>query len=666
MDLAAAWTKTVETTKSGWRWSATQTTAGLNAAGPVCAPLAVRWDAEADRRKDLRTPEHLKELIAAQRDHNTARALASQAGHQRKAARAGSKNPLSTSRRSARAAHRATQQQEDAARRELRTARTNYPMTLRALAVRAHAAHAVPGVAASAWMTEVGHHLTIWPGAVSAAVIAANAAALRLGRRMAVAPPAEAGLSLDERQLMERLDPSYWVQHAEDRGLSGTITGTPLVTSAGIECAVRLDGQWTVKKLRAASDSVRALLGARTDLPMLVAAGDRGGWGLIRLRTRSAAPDGAIPWTPGSALGVDMVTGEDVVIRLGQRMLIAGMSGSGKSTASRPLLFDASEGEANVLVIIDLKKVEARLWDHRARVAYTPDEVCDLVDELLDELAERLSPEVLPKGQATLVPTAVRPRITIVVDEGAEVMSGCTAVQTVVGWTEKGKAITEKRNALLGLDTLARMGRAACMDLWWMTQSPTYGDGVPRQIAKQLGTRMSLAVDSPAESRVVFGESAQEKGWKADELPMPGVALIRDGKRTPDPVKVRYMDDATVVALPDQAIWKRAEAAEDAPRPGLRLVKDAAPDYELAPPGTEDELPAAEADAVAVPAGPANNRDKVLTAVRAGARTGREVTDATGMNKGTVSKVVKSLLDAGELARAADGTLAVAAGEVSA
>ncbi|MFB6726943.1 hypothetical protein ACFCV3_42670, partial [Kribbella sp. NPDC056345] len=52
--------------------------------------------------------------------------------------------------------------------------------------------------------------------------------------------------------MLERLDPSYWVQHADSRGLSGTLTERPEVTAAGIVCGVRLDGKgWSAKKLAA-------------------------------------------------------------------------------------------------------------------------------------------------------------------------------------------------------------------------------------------------------------------------------------------------------------------------------------------------------------------------------------------------------------------------------
>jgi S-DNA-T family DNA segregation ATPase FtsK/SpoIIIE len=652
VDVKEAWTKIGTGSKTAAVRS--HSTNVLDALSPVCAPFAARWDAEADRRAKLRTPENLKRLMDAQKNHTSARVTASTARTQRASAKAASKNPLSSARRAARTADKAARTHQRSARSALKSARATYPATLTSRAVQAHAVHAVPAGIAT-WAMSTPADWSVWPAATSAALIAANAMGLWLGRRT-VSVQVEDGLSAEERQLVERLDPSYWVQNAEARGLSGTVTTPPSITSAGIECDVRLDGQWTVKKLRAAADSIRALLGARTDLPMLVAAGSRGGWAVIRLRTRSAAPDGIIRWSPGDALGVDMVTGEDVDIPLGLRMLIAGTSGAGKSTASRPLLYKASDGSVNVLVIIDLKKVEGRLWDHRARVASTPVEVVELVQELVDELTERL--DVLPKGQATLVPTATRPRITVVVDEGAEVMSGCQKVEVVTGWTEKGAEITEKVNALEGLDSIARMGRAACIDLWWMTQSPTYGDGVPRQIAKQLGTRLGLAVESPTEARVVFGESAQDKGWKADELPMPGVAMLRDGKRSPDPIKVRFMTDEDVVGLSAQPIWSRypSGASQSAPevpavaRPALRLVKQAPP-----------------VPSPAAPAAPVTNRDRVLDSVRDGARTGRDITDRTGLNKGTVSKLVKALVESGDLVKGDDGMLTAAVvGEVSA
>jgi S-DNA-T family DNA segregation ATPase FtsK/SpoIIIE len=575
----------------------------LDALTPAFVPFAARWDAEADRRAKLRTPEHLKSLMAAQRNNTSARSTAATAKSQRQAARKASNNPLGSARRAAATADRAARKHKGTAKGDLKAARRDYPATLGSLAVRVHLAHLVPASLAS-WALSTPQDWTVWPASVSVGLVGLNAAALWLGRRQP-SVVLDGDLSAEERQLVERLDPAHWVAHVDDRGLSGTVTTPPVLTSAGIECAVRLDGKWTVKTFKAAEDNVRALLGAKTSTPMLIKSGSRGGWAVIVLRTRSATDGVDLAWTPGASWGVDMVTGEDVDVPLGDRMLIAGMSGAGKSVTARPLLFKASDGETNALVIIDLKKVEGRLWDHRARVASTPEDVIRVVAELVEEMTERL--DVLPKGQATLVPTAERPRITVVVDEGAEVM-------TVV------------KEALEGLESTARMGRAACMDLWWMTQSPTYGDGVPRQIAKQLGTRIGLAVDSPTEARVVFGESAQEKGWKADELPKPGVALLKNGKRKPSEIKVRFMTDEQVIGLPDRPLWSR-EVSPDA----LSLVKGS--------PASVDEEDLTD------------NQRAVLEAVRGGASTNAAIATAASLHPGSVTRAVTALEKLGLVAK---------------
>jgi S-DNA-T family DNA segregation ATPase FtsK/SpoIIIE len=612
----------------------------LDSLSPTFAPFAARWDAEADRRAKLRTPENLKKLMDAQRAHNSARSTAAAARSQRTAARRASRNPLSTGRRAARTADKAARQHRDTAKAALKSARTSYPSTLVTRAVQAHAAHAIPAGAAS-YALSTAHDLTVWPAGLSASLIALNAGALWLGRRT-LTVQLDDGLSIEERQLVERLDPSYWVQHADERGLSGTVTTPPEVTAAGIECAVRLDGKWTVAGLQSAEAHVRALLGARTGLPMLIKDGPRGGWAVMVLRTRSAADDMETTWTPGASWGVDMVTGEEVQIPLGQRLLVAGRSGAGKSVATRPLLYAASEGDCDRLVLIDLKWIEARNWDHRARVATTPEQVTAVVAELVEEQTERLA--AVPKGEETVRISPNRPRITVFVDEGAEV-------------------ITSAKDAISGLESIARMGRAAEIHLVWATQKPSMSGasaGIPPQIAAQMSGSISLAVKTPADARVVFGDDAQSTGWDAHLLPAPGVALLRDGTRKPNPIRIRRTTPTQVVQLADRPIWHReavpAEAAPEAAgaRPVLRLVKDETETAAAVPAPREAET------------GPVTNRDRVLAAIRDGARTGREVTDRTGINKGTVSREVKALVEAGAVTRAEDGTLTATAGEVSA
>ncbi|GGX15302.1 MarR family transcriptional regulator [Streptomyces lomondensis] len=526
------------------------------------------------------------------------------------------------------------------AERELRTAKRRVPDPMWLLATKTATAL---GVAGYVWLPQVSARVWVW------SAVAVVAAVTALSVWIAVRERDTSGLkpTAEESALLKRLQPQHWREHAEQRGLAGTLTGRPKLTEAGIVCAVRLDGTWTATKLRAAEDHIRALLGARTSLRMQIKAGKQGGWAELTVRTRSAADGDDLTWTPERrSLGIDTVTGEQVTVPLGERLLIAGRSGAGKSVASRPLLFDASEGATNALVIIDLKRVEGRLWDHRARVASTPHEVIDVTDELETEMLERLS--ILPKGQDTWTPTLGRPRITVVVDEGAEVM---TAADKVPYETETGdgKTRTVNRSALPALESIARMGRAACIDLWWMTQKPTIGDGIPKQIAPQIGVSICLAVRTPAEARVVLGEDAQAKGWNADELPVPGVALIRDGKRKPDPVKVRYMDKSVVIALPDRTPWSRSVAptVEAAGAPTLTLVKDTAPETTPA----SDGAAARVLKAIEMADTPVRQKDLVTL---------------TGLSKGAVSKAVKALTTSGAVVRTPDGCLAATRGDESA
>lgn len=654
MDLKAVSTKIKEPTKS----TLATITNTLDALAPTAAPFAARWDAEANRRMVLRTPENLKRLMDAQKAHNSARAMAATARSQRQAARSASKNPLSTGRRAARTADKAARTHRDSAKAALKDARKSYPSTLKARAIQAHAVHAVPG-AVSSWLMSTAENWTIWPASMSAGLIALNAGALWLGRRT-VTVAVDDALSAEERRLVERLDPSYWVQHADGRGLSGTVPSPVEITPAGLVTHVRLDGRWTPKTFRAKADEIRAMIGARTDLRMEIKSGSHGDRATITLRTRSAA-DGIdlSGWTPGAPWGVDTVTGEPVKVPLGRRMLIAGTSGSGKSWSTRALLAEGSEYADHRLVVIDPKRVEAINWQHRARTAITIDEVLDVTDELVDEMHERL--ELIPRGQDVIEISPERPRITVFVDEGAEVIA--MAKKPRRRGTQDDPGDPDWARIMENLSTLARMARAAEIILIWATQKPTMDakGGIDPQISAQITYRAALALSTSGESRVVFGEDATDRGWHAHDLPMPGVAMLRSGpKAKPHPINTRAFSPADVIALPDRPVWQREEsparsAGASALAP-LRLVKGE--DYQLAPPA---------AAVPAQPTAPASNRDKVAAAIGAGAKTQADVVLITGINKGSVSKAVKSLVDDGTVVKAADGALSLAqSGEVSA
>ncbi|MEU3981437.1 FtsK/SpoIIIE domain-containing protein [Streptomyces sp. NPDC026672] len=621
-------------------WSTTTLTANtaLDGLAPACGPFAAWWDRESERRAQLRTPENLKALMTAQREHNSARSTAAMARSQRTTARKTS-GVLSAERRAARTADKAARQHHSQARAGLKAARKNYPATLTARAVQAHAAHAVPGSLATWLMSEASHALTVWPASVSAGLIGLHAAGLWLGRRQP-AVQFEDGMTAEERRLASRLDPSFWVQNADSRGLSGTVPTPAKLTPAGLVSHVRLDGRWTPKTFRAKADEIRALLGARTDLRMEITSGSHGDRATITLRTRSAA-DGIdlTGWEPGAPWGVDTVTGDTVMVPLGRRMLVAGTSGSGKSWSTRALLAEGSEAEDHRLVVIDPKRVEAMNWQHRARTAITLEEVLEVTDDLVAEMHERL--ELIPRGQDVVAISRERPRITVFVDEGAEVIS--MAATPRARPTKEDPGDPDWSRIMENLRTLARMARAAEIILIWATQKPTMDakGGIDPQISAQITYRAALALSTSGESRVVFGEDATEKGWHAHELPMPGVAMLRSGpKAKPHPINTRAFSPADVIALPDRPIWHRGPTAPKGRT--LRLVKD----------------PVTPADTAAhAPVTAETNRDRVLKAVHDGARTLRDITDRTGINKGTVSREIKTLTTTGALRKSDDGML---------
>ncbi|MGW7056908.1 hypothetical protein ACWGHZ_35380, partial [Streptomyces sp. NPDC054888] len=351
---------------SGLRSATTNT---LDALSPACSPLAARWDAEADRRHALRTPENLKKLMDAQRAHTSARSTAATAKAQRTAARAASKNPLSTARRSAATADKAARKHRTSARAALKTAQTNYPSTLASVAVRAHALHVIPAGFAS-WAMSTPADWATWPASLSIAVVAANAGALWLGRRAVSVQVEDDGLSGEERALMERLDPTYWVQHAEERLLSGTVTTPPQMTPAGIVCGVRLDGKWSVSEFKAKAESVRALLGMKTETRMEIGKGSQGDWARIVVRTRSASDGMSMVWTPEhTGLGVDEVTGDvvDIPLKPGVHVLLAGITGMGKSVSWRGHFLKAMADPEWTAVVLDPKRQEAIGVQHAVR-----------------------------------------------------------------------------------------------------------------------------------------------------------------------------------------------------------------------------------------------------------------------------------------------------------
>lgn len=428
----------------------------------------------------------------------------------------------------------------------------------------------------------------------------------------------------EERRILRRLAPQHWREHAEARGLGGTLTGRPKLTKAGITCAVRLDGTWTVSKLKAHEDHVRNLLGVRTGLRIEIKPGKRGGWASLALRTRTAVDAAALVWTPQAAgIGLDTVTGQPVTLSPYQRLLVAGESGAGKSVALRPLLAAVVADPLAALVYIDAKRVEAALWRSRARIARDGAEITAVAAELAAEMMARLE-EMETQGTATWKPTKDRPRLVVVVDEGAEVM-------------------TLAKAAMEHLSSVARMGRAAEVHLWWCTQKPTQGSGggIDPQISAQMGVQLCLKVKTPGEARTVLGEDATAEGWQANTLPKPGHVLIRGTGRGPVAVRVWHMDDDQVKALPARQPWQGQAA------PAVSLAKPA-----------PAAAPVAPSDGPAGPAPAGDTKAAALAALRAadGPVSRAQVVTATGRGKSAIAEALAALVAEGTATRSGGGS----------
>lgn len=606
MDITHAPTvaKTEEDTGSKFDAFASAITNTLDTLSPTFAPFAQRWDAEADRRNALRTKANLKALIKAQRENTSARSTAATAKVQRQAARQATGNPLSAERRAARTADKGARRHKREARAELKAARANYPATLRARALQVHAAHVVPASVAT-WALA-----SPWPATFSASVAALNAGALWLGRRSVVLR-VDDGLSSEERQLVSRLDPSWWVQHAPERGLEGTVTAPPEVTPGGIRCTVRLDGTWTVKGLADKADNIRNLLGARTSLRIRITSGTRGGWAVISLATRKATDGTSSLWTPDlipsdpglMSLGVDTETGEQVLVPFDERLLVSGASGTGKSWSTRPLMATAHlRGD---LVLIDGKGEEANIWEKVCRVAIESDEIDAAIDETHAEMTRRKR-----DMKARRLSVWDGRQITVVIDEGQVVLS----------------QVARDKDRLQRLVELSSLGRSRGVVLWWATQYPVTdgrAPGVHNLIAPNLLTRFSLRVAGTTQAQVALDDCAhyaphqipQGKEWRGHGY------LKGYGPRM---IRTWTLDDAGVLALPPNVWNPGSDNGPEDPTPSrtLTLVRE-----------ETGKTPADKEARIRL----------VKSALQGGASTVDEIAENTGIPRASVGRIVKAL-----------------------
>jgi S-DNA-T family DNA segregation ATPase FtsK/SpoIIIE len=128
-------------------------------------------------------------------------------------------------------------------------------------------------------------------------------------------------------------------------------------------------------------------------------------------------------------------------------VLIAGLSGTGKSSALRTLLVGAARDPTVALVLVDAKRVELRSWQPRATAAFTePDAITaglTAVSGLVDDRYRLME----ANGATSWPVSTTTPRVLFVVDE--------LAALTASGARQRDRAHTAALRHIL------KRGRAA-------------------------------------------------------------------------------------------------------------------------------------------------------------------------------------------------------------
>lgn len=407
------------------------------------------------------------------------------------------------------------------------------------------------------WLAAQGHAMAVADGTVTVSEEPAEKA-----RELVTPPPASPeapqeaptvvmGATESENLILGHL--AEWGERSEGRGLEGVAPGTPTVDVLGIRVVLTLSGKATTDSLKKKMPALRAALSVPRDTRSDLSEGDLGDQSILRIRTRTPSRD--MVWRPGRVgVGLDTDTGQPVVLPKG-RMLIAGTSGAGKSVLVRVAMAEAlAADEPTVVVYIDAKGEEAGLWRDKIRIATEQDDILTLLAELNREAADR-SRIMQSQGVANWTPTPERPRIVVVVDEGAE----------LIDMHDMSAKDPEDRVDMLGpIGPTGRLGRSRAIDLKWATQKPTVGEGIPSQINGVMQDRIVLKTAGRNENNQVLGSD-----WKTHELELGGFAVTNIAGRGPDQAPVQVWDlhrDEQVASVPGGRVW-RYEPDPQAPEP---------------------------------------------------------------------------------------------------
>ena len=272
------------------------------------------------------------------------------------------------------------------------------------------------------------------------------------------------------------------------------------------------------------------------------------------------------------ALGAE-TTGRPHILPFGSsanpHLLIAGKSGSGKSVAIWTVLASITAmytpDEVQVF-LVDPKQMGYTKWaamPHLAHPVITePVDTIKVLSVLARGTADKESPmrsvldtrsrllgEYLVDDIAEynkLVPPASRlPRIIVIIDEYADLMTSTGRARP--GIQSTAQVVTEL------IDRIARLGRSVGIHLVLATQRPTADTMLPS--IKAQTTKIGCQMESPVDSRVVFGESVAEGAEKllgagdAYVKSSTGLTRVKCALVTPADISALIRDDILAEAI---------------------------------------------------------------------------------------------------------------------
>lgn len=224
-----------------------------------------------------------------------------------------------------------------------------------------------------------------------------------------------------------------------------------------------------------------------------------------------------LPWALGADIG-----GETVIVDIAKfpHLLMAGTTGSGKSVAMNTLIVSILKrmtADECKFIMIDPKQLELAVYTDiphlLAPVVTDPEKAVNALQWAVEEMEQRYRKmaEIGVRNISGFNEVSERriPYIVIVIDEVADLM--------MVAGKEVEKVVQR----------LAQMARAAGIHVIMATQRPSV-DVITGTIKANFPTRISFAVTSKFDSRVILGEQgAEQLLGMGDMLLMSGGGRIR-------------------------------------------------------------------------------------------------------------------------------------------